>query len=293
MVLELNNVTKSYSKGSYALKGFTLNIPKGILGILGPNGAGKSTLIKLISTMEKPLSGNIVYKGINIVKKPDHIRKELGYLPQDFGAYNSLNSYEFLEYVAALKGLAGQGVKDKIEELLRELNLSSVAKHQIGSYSGGMKQRIGIAQALLNNPGILILDEPTVGLDPEERLRFKDLLSDLGGQRIIIISTHIVSDIESIADRIVVMQNGAILLQGNQNYLLDNMKGLVFELFVSYDRVAEFKSKNLIISSTRVNEGFKIRFIKAKNSSEGTEVVAKLEDLYIYLTKRQLYESVS
>ena len=285
MILELNNVTKSYSKKNLALDNFSLKIQRGVLGILGPNGAGKSTLIKLLSTMEKPLSGNIIYDGINIVKNPDYIRKDLGYLPQDFGAFNSLNAYEFLEYVAALKGLAGKGVESKIDHMLRELNLSNVAKYQIGSYSGGMKQRLGIAQALINNPKVLILDEPTVGLDPEERIRFRELISDLGRERIVIISSHIVSDIESVANQIVIMQNGSVLKQGNLIELLESMKGMVCELFIAHDRFLDFKTKNLVVSSIREQGGFRVRFIERISSNEGVRVNARLEDLYIYLTK--------
>jgi ABC-type multidrug transport system ATPase subunit len=288
MILELNNVTKSYSKNNLALDNFSLKIQRGVLGILGPNGAGKSTLIKLLSTMEKPLSGNIIYNGINIVKKPDYIRKDLGYLPQDFGTFNSLNAYEFLEYVAALKGLAGKGVEGKIDHMLRELNLSNVAKYQIGTYSGGMKQRLGIAQALINNPKVLILDEPTVGLDPEERIRFKELISDLGMDRIVIISSHIVSDIESVANQIVIMQNGSVLKQGNQLELLESMKGMVFELFIAHDRFLDFKTKNLVVSSVREQNGYRVRFIEKISSNEGIKVNATLEDLYIYLTKNRL-----
>jgi ABC-2 type transport system ATP-binding protein len=197
MNLSIQHLSKKYNKGKYGLKDYSLNIENGILGLLGPNGAGKSTLMKIIATISKPNSGTIMLDEHGIVKEPNYIRKILGYLPQDFGVYANLNAYEFLEYIAAMKGVGGPNLRKRIEMLLEGVNLIEAAKQPIGTYSGGMKQRIGIAQALLNDPKVLIFDELTVGLDPEERVRFRNLISDLAQDCIIILSSHIVSDIET------------------------------------------------------------------------------------------------
>lgn len=216
MSLEINNLTKQYNKHKNGLEDFSITIDKGILGLLGPNGAGKSTLMKIIATISKPTSGNVFLNGKDIVKNPDYIRKTLGYLPQDFGVYPNLNAYEFLEYIAAMKGVGGKGLKQRIEMLLDGVNLTADAKKPIGTYSGGMKQRIGIAQALLNDPKVLIFDEPTVGLDPEERVRFRQLIANMAEDCIIILSSHIISDIETIADEVAIMQNGRLVAKGQQ-----------------------------------------------------------------------------
>jgi len=214
MILEINNLTKQYNKHKTALEDYSITIDKGILGLLGPNGAGKSTLMKIIATISKPTRGTVFLNGKDIVKNPDYIRKTLGYLPQDFGVYPNLNAYEFLEYIAAMKGVGGKGLKQRIEMLLDGVNLMADAKKPIGTYSGGMKQRIGIAQALLNDPKVLIFDEPTVGLDPEERVRFRQLITNLAEDCIIILSSHIISDIETIADEVAIMHKGKLVTKG-------------------------------------------------------------------------------
>jgi len=216
MILEINNLTKQYNKHKTGLEDYSITIEKGILGLLGPNGAGKSTLMKIIATISKPTSGTVFLNGKDIVKNPDYIRKMLGYLPQDFGVYPNLNAYEFLGYIAAMKGVGGKGLKQRIEMLLDGVNLTADAKKPIGTYSGGMKQRIGIAQALLNDPKVLIFDEPTVGLDPEERVRFRQLIASLAEDCIIILSSHIISDIETIADEVAIMDNGRLVTKGHQ-----------------------------------------------------------------------------
>ena len=216
MILEINNLTKQYNKHKTGLEDYSITIEKGILGLLGPNGAGKSTLMKIIATISKPTSGTVFLNGKDIVKNPDYIRKMLGYLPQDFGVYPNLNAYEFLGYIAAMKGVGGKGLKQRIEMLLDGVNLTADAKKPIGTYSGGMKQRIGIAQALLNDPKVLIFDEPTVGLDPEERVRFRQLIASLAEDCIIILSSHIISDIETIADEVAIMHNGRLVTKGHQ-----------------------------------------------------------------------------
>ena len=214
MEISIKSLSKKYKGNKYGLKNFNLELKNGILGLIGPNGAGKSTLMRILATISKPTEGLITLDGADIVKYPDTVRKVLGYLPQDFGVYPNLTAMEFLEYIAAIKGYAGKSMRLRIEALLEELNLASVRNRAIGTYSGGMKQRIGIAQVLLGDPKLLILDEPTVGLDPEERIRFRNLLRDLSGERIVILSSHIVSDIETIASDVAIVYQGRVLEHG-------------------------------------------------------------------------------
>ncbi len=211
MEISIQGVSKKYRGNKFGLKDFNLELKNGIMGLIGPNGAGKSTLMRILATISKPTEGKITLDGMDIVKHPDTVRKILGYLPQDFGVYPNLTAMEFLEYIAAIKGFTGKGLKLRIEALLEELNLTTVRNRPIGTYSGGMKQRIGIAQVLLGDPKLLILDEPTVGLDPEERVRFRNLLTELSGERIVILSSHIVSDIETMANDVTIIFQGRVL----------------------------------------------------------------------------------
>src|ERR1700683_5438273 len=199
MQLVIEQVSKVYKGNIWALRDFSLEVGPGILGLLGPNGAGKSTLMRILATITLPTTGRAIWDGTDIARSPDALRSVLGYLPQDFGVYANLNAVEFLEYIAAAKGLDGRSARRRIDELLDVVNLVDAKKRPLGQYSGGMKQRVGIAQALLNDPELLIVDEPTAGLDPEERARFRNLLSELSGGRIVIFSTHIVSDLEGVA----------------------------------------------------------------------------------------------
>jgi ABC-type multidrug transport system ATPase subunit len=202
------------------LRDFDLELGSGVIGLLGPNGAGKSTLMRMLATITQPTAGTIRWNDMDVVKMPDPLRSILGYLPQDFGVYPNLSAIEFLEYMAAIKGMDSKASRRRIEELLEVVNLKDAAKRPLGGYSGGMKQRMGIAQALLNDPQLLIVDEPTVGLDPEERVRFRNLLSDLSGQRIVLLSTHIVSDVEAIATEIVIINKGRKLQHAAPETLL-------------------------------------------------------------------------
>src|SRR5204863_2122791 len=211
MKLSLERIGKLYGGKVWGLKDFTLEVGPGILGLLGPNGAGKSTLMRILATITKPTGGTVTWNGVDIVRSPNHLRAVLGYLPQDFGVYPNLNAVEFLEYLAAEKGLDRKMARERIQQLLQVVNLVDVQKRPLGSYSGGMRQRVGIAQALLNDPELLIVDEPTSGLDPEERVRFRNLLSDLSGERIVMLSTHIVSDVEATATEIALIHQGRLL----------------------------------------------------------------------------------
>src|SRR5580765_5410833 len=211
MLLEIEDVTKDYRRGVRALDGVRLSLGPGVLGLLGPNGAGKSTLMRIVATIARPTSGRVRWQGEDLAVRPDALRATLGYLPQDFGIYPNLTAIEFLDYLAAAKGLDRKGTRARIDQLLELVNLVDARRRPIGGFSGGMRQRLGIAQALLNDPRLLIVDEPTAGLDPEERVRFRNLLSEIGFKKLVILSTHIVSDVESIATQIAIMREGAVV----------------------------------------------------------------------------------
>ncbi len=285
MKLEIQNVSKKYSSNKYGIKDFSISIEKGILGLLGPNGAGKSTLLKMIATVIKPSSGIITLNKNNIAKDANYMRKRLGFLPQDFGVYPNLNAYEFLEYMAAMKGVGGDNLKPRIAQLLEGLNLIDAARKPIGSYSGGMKQRVGIAQALLNNPKILIFDEPTVGLDPEERVRFRNLISDLANDCIVILSSHIVSDIDTIADKVAIMKNGTLLSYGNQEDSILQVANKVFETTILKEQLSAFKKVQIVVSTSRKNNQIVVRYIADVPLENSVKKIANLEDAYLYVTK--------
>lgn len=284
MKLEIQNLSKRYNKDKYGLRDFSLIVENGILGLLGPNGAGKSTLMKIIATITTPTEGHILLDNTDIVKAPNKIRKILGYLPQDFGVYPNLNAYEFLEYIAAMKGVGGPNLRLRIEKLLDGVNLMEVAKKPIGTYSGGMKQRIGIAQALLNNPQILIFDEPTVGLDPEERVRFRNLISDLAVERIVILSSHIVSDIETNSDEVAIIKSGQLVTKGAQADIIEKVQGKVFELEMNGVDLAAFKEKYKVVNTIRKKDKVIVRYISDDPVAGGSCCVASLEDAYLFLT---------
>ncbi|MGY3794596.1 ABC transporter ATP-binding protein [Aquimarina sp. 433] len=285
MRLEVKNVSKKYGRNKYGLKDFSINIEKGILGLLGPNGAGKSTLLKMIATASKPTEGVIILNKNNIIKDANYMRKQLGFLPQDFGVYPNLNAFEFLQYIAALKGIADKNIKLKIEQLLYGLNLLDAAKKPIGSYSGGMKQRIGIAQTLLNDPKVIIFDEPTVGLDPEERVRFRNLISDLSQECIVILSSHIVSDIDTIADQVAIMKNGSLLSCNTQEKLIQLVDQKVFEVLIPKEQLDNFKKNNIVASTARKEEKIAVRYISEIPIKDSIAQTPNLEDAYLYLTK--------
>ena len=285
MKLEIQNVSKKYSKNKYGVRDYSLTVETGILGLLGPNGAGKSTLLKMIATVSKPTDGFISLNGNDLVKDANYMRKQLGFLPQDFGVYPNLNAFEFLEYMAALKGVGGENLHPRIEGLLEGLNLMESAKKPIGTYSGGMKQRIGIAQALLNNPKVVIFDEPTVGLDPEERVRFRNLISDMADECIVILSSHIVSDIDTIADEVAIMKSGNLLSKGNQSEVIELVKDKVFESTIAREHLSDFKANYLVVSTARKDGKLKVRYISNNPVENSTSEEANLEDAYLYITK--------
>lgn len=283
MKLTINNLGKEYKRGFWGLKDFSLEIKPGILGLLGPNGAGKSTFMRMLATITKPTDGSIKWNDVDIIKSPDTLRDVLGYLPQDFGVYPNLNAIEFLEYMAAIKGLDASTAKKRIDELLQIVNLKDAAKRPLGGYSGGMKQRVGIAQALLNDPQLLIVDEPTVGLDPEERVRFRNLLSDLSGERIVILSTHIVSDVEATATHIALVDKGKLLHEAAPESLLNELEGKVWEWTIRSDDLPALKSKHIVSGTIRKSDGVQVRVVSGNQpTAESRSVSPNLEDAYLY-----------
>lgn len=286
-MLEVREVSKCYKGNVWAVRDLSLDIASGVLGLLGPNGAGKSTLMRMIATISRPTSGRISWEGVDIVSSPDRIRTVLGYLPQDFGTYPHLNSLEFLTYLAASRGITGKDAKTRINQLLDLVNLSDVRKRPLGSFSGGMKQRVGIAQALLNDPKILIVDEPTAGLDPEERVRFRNLLTELGGERVIILSTHIVSDVEAAATDIAVLNRGRLITRTSPEKLLASVAEKVWEATIPSGELQAVKGKHLISGTVRTSEGFKVRIVSDTSpDSTARSVTPTLEDAYLYLLNR-------
>jgi len=283
MKLSITNLGKEYKRGFWGLKDFTLEIKPGILGLLGPNGAGKSTFMRMLATITKPTDGKIYWNDVDIVKSPDILRDVVGYLPQDFGVYPNLNAIEFLEYIAAIKGLNSTVAKKRIDELLQLTNLTQAAKRPLGGYSGGMKQRVGIAQALLNDPQLLIVDEPTVGLDPEERVRFRNFLSDLSGERIVILSTHIVSDVEATATHIALVHKGQLLREAAPENLLSELEGKVWEWTVHSDDLPALKQKYIVSGTIRKSDGVQVRVVSSDQPhSQARAVSSNLEDAYLY-----------
>jgi len=286
MQLEITDLNKTYNNGTKALNNVSMNINAGILGLLGPNGAGKSTLMRILATLIQPNSGKVLFNGINLLQQPKKIRAQIGYLPQEFGVYDQLSAPEFLKYLAAVKGIPSRLAKKRIQELLQLLNLTEAGQRKLSAYSGGMKQRVGIAQALLNDPTFLIVDEPTVGLDPEERVRFRKLLADLAGDRIIILSTHIVSDVESIATEIAIINKGENLIQTSPEQLLTGVEGQVWRCTVNKE-MAEKLEQDMIISNTiRRSQGFELRIVNAiPPTKDAISAIPTLEDAYLYYTR--------
>ncbi|MDP4093080.1 MAG: ABC transporter ATP-binding protein [Bacillota bacterium] len=285
MKLVIDNVGKLYNRHFWGVSNFNLELECGVLGLLGPNGAGKSTLLRILTTIAKPTCGKVLWDDIDINKKPDEIRKVLGYLPQNFGVYPNLNAQEFLEYIAAVKGVARKQARIRIDELLQLVNLHDVRKKPLGSYSGGMVQRIGIAQALLNDPKILIIDEPTTGLDPEERMRMRNLFSELAGERVIIYSTHIVSDIETISSKIAIMAQGKLITCSEPENLLRTVEGKVWEWIIPISDLEQIRKDYVISSINRKGDNVNLRVLSSSPSCRTSKSVQPvLEDVYLYYT---------
>lgn len=280
--LRIRSVGKRYGN-LWALRGVSLDVDRGVVGLLGPNGAGKSTLMRILATLSRPTEGEVRWEGEPLSRSAGRLRRVLGYLPQDFGVYPRLTAREFLEYLAAAKGLAGG---DRVEDLLTLVSLREAADRKLATFSGGMRQRVGIAQALLNDPELLIVDEPTVGLDPEERARFRGLLSELGEDRIVVLSTHIVSDVEAAAGRIAVLDEGRLRADGAPSELLAAAEGRVWELVVSGDRLPGLRARHAVASAVHRPDGAHLRLVAdAPPAPDAEPVVPSLEEAYLALMR--------
>lgn len=283
MEILIKNVGKQYRRDFWGLRQFSLKLGSGVLGLLGPNGAGKSTLMRILATITDVTEGKVIWNGMDIARQPNELRQVLGYLPQDFGVYPNLNAIEFLTYMAAIKGLDERVMRRRIDELIQLVNLADAAKRPLGGYSGGMKQRVGIAQALLNDPQLLIVDEPTAGLDPEERMRFRALLAELSGDRIVILSTHIVSDIEATATSIAIVNKGKLVIHDLPERILQTVEGKVWTWIVSSQDLATIRQNHVISSTARRSDGVHVRVIaEHKPDQQAVPAPATLEDAYLY-----------
>lgn len=281
-MLVVNNVSKKYGS-FYALKDINLEFNNGVYALLAPNGAGKTTLIKLLTTLIFPTSGEILYKGTDIVSLDGEYRDIIGYLPQDFGYYRNYTPRKFLLYLAALKGIKKEDAVEKVKEVLKVVSLENVENKKMKGFSGGMIQRVGIAQALLNDPKILILDEPTAGLDPKERVRFRNLLSDLSRDRIVIISTHIVSDIEFISNEVIMIKDHKILYKDSIENICSTLDGMVYETSMTFEESKEFRKKYILLSEKQDGGIMKARFISQENNDEKwVRVNPNIEDVFLY-----------
>jgi ABC-type multidrug transport system ATPase subunit len=282
MELKIENLSKTYSNGVNALKDITLTIPQGMFGLLGPNGAGKSSLMRTMATLQQADSGSITMGDIDILKDTDKVREMLGYLPQEFGVYPKVTSYKMLDHIASLKGVSNKGErKELVEALLNKTNLWHVRNKSLGTYSGGMKQRFGIAQALIGSPKLIIVDEPTAGLDPAERVRFHNLLSEIGENTIIILSTHIVEDVANLCKNMAIICLGEVVAQGNPTELIQRVQGKIWKKMINKKELDNYKS-NFQVISTHLKAGSTV--IHVYNETRPDETFepspANLEDVY-------------
>lgn len=280
-MLKINNVSKTYDNGVHALNNVNLDIPKGLFGLLGPNGAGKSSLMRTISTLQEADQGSITFDGIDVFNDPQSVRQRLGYLPQDFGVYPRISAEELLDHMAILKGLKNKAQrKEAVDGLLAHTNLYQHRKKAVSGFSGGMRQRFGIAQALLGDPDLLVVDEPTAGLDPEERNRFHNLLVSLGEEKVVILSTHIVDDVSELCPNMAVLASGKILLEGNPIKLTEQLNGQIWRKTVSQQEAIEIEQSQQVISK-RLFAGQTIVHVMAEDAPSGFDVApANLEDVY-------------
>ncbi len=287
MQLLLEKVGKRYRGDVWGLCEIDLELGPGVVGLLGPNGAGKSTLLRILATVTRTTTGRVTWNGTEVARSPDALRTVLGYLPQDFGVYPHLSTREFLGYIAAAKGVPPRLARERIEALLDLVNLRDEASRPLGGFSGGMRQRVGIAQALLNDPELLIVDEPTTGLDPEERVRFRSLLSDLSGERIVILSTHIVPDVESVATDLVLIDRGRLVGHLAPEALLAEAQGRVWSFVVPSAELTALRGRFVVSGSLRRADGVEVRVVAEGQPSPSARPAAPtLEDGYLWRLAR-------
>ncbi len=289
-MLVLEHVSFRYAKAGDRLANddLCLSLQPGIVGLLGPNGAGKSTLMRMLATLARPSQGRVLWRGRDVAREPDALRLELGYLPQDFGVYPALSAREFLAYLAAVKGLPAKATAQRVEECLALVGLSDAAERRLADFSGGMRQRVGIAQAMLNDPQLLVVDEPTVGLDPAERQRFRHLLTDLAGQRLVILSTHIVSDVEASAGMLVVLDQGRLRFAGTPQQLINQAQGQAWDWTVDAAQVAQLRGQHRISRSLRQGDQVRLRVITPQRPAWAAQPAEPdLEDAYMCLLAQE------
>lgn len=281
MKLQITNLSKTYPNGVQALKNVTLTIPNGMYGLLGPNGAGKSTLMRILATLQEPDEGVIRLSDIDVLKEKDEVRKTLGYLPQEFGVYPKVSAENLLDHFAVLKGFSERkSRKEVVEALLRKTNLWDVRKQKLGGYSGGMRQRFGVAVALLGNPKLMIVDEPTAGLDPAERVRFLNLLSELGENSVVLLSTHIVEDVSELCTRMAIIHKGEILHEAEPLKAMDGLKGKIWRKIIEKSALPQLERQHNVIS-TKLLSGRTVVHVYSEEGPGGFDMVEPdLEDVY-------------
>lgn len=281
MELVVDNISKQYGE-RWALKDISLRCGTGMLGLVGPNGAGKTTLMRIIATLLDQTAGRVSWNGRDTRQDAPLVRMALGYLPQDFGLYPELTARQFLRYIAAMKAVPAKLARARVDEVIEMVHIERDADRKLGTFSGGMKQRVGIAQALLNDPELLIVDEPTAGLDPEERIRFRILLSGLTSDRLIILSTHIIGDVEAVADRLVLLKEGRVLGDTTPQQIVADAQGCVWSLVTDPASAGEMQAKHKISALAHTSEGILLRLVSATRPSEGAVAVEPtLEDAYL------------
>lgn len=282
MELILENITKKYGK-KIALDNISLTLTNGVYGLLGPNGAGKSTLINIIVDLLEPTNGRVVYNGKNIRDKSVRYVEKLGYLPQYPRFYKNFRTDEFLEYMAVMKGIPKNNIKSLVKKLLDDVNLTEDARRKIGQFSGGMRQRLGIAQAIINEPEILILDEPTAGLDPKERIRFRNIISRLSAERIVILATHIVNDIEYIAKEVLLLRSGKLIRKATSEELMISMDGMVWLVPCEINDIDNWMNKYSITNAVMNNDMYELRIVSDEKPTDNSrKAIPNLEDVYLY-----------
>jgi ABC-2 type transport system ATP-binding protein len=280
--LSISNLSKTYSNGVRALREVSLEVPTGMFGLLGPNGAGKSTLMRTIATLQEPDSGSIIFDGLDVVRQKEELRKLLGYLPQEFGIYPKVSAEAMLDHFAVLKGIHNRKErKESVSALLQRVNLHHVRKQNLGTFSGGMRQRFGIAQALLGNPRLIIVDEPTAGLDPGERVRFHNLLSEIGENIVVILSTHIVEDVSDLCSRMAIISQGEVLLAGEPLDTIEKVRGRIWRKVIARDELESYQSQ-LPVISTRLVAGRTVIHVYGESAPDSSfeAATANLEDVY-------------
>lgn len=288
-MLEAVSLSKRYADGTLGVDDLSFSARAGLLGLLGPNGSGKTTLMSMLATITRPTSGTFRWEGTDAVRHPDAVRRILGYLPQDFGVYGRLTAREFLFYLARLKGLAAGEARDLVAAALERVNLHGAADRLLEGFSGGMRQRVGIAQALLGDPKLVIVDEPTVGLDPEERVRFRNLLASIAADRLVILSTHIVSDVEAAASSIGLLRKGRLVSLGSPEELLRRAKGHVFTVVTTSTHIAELQRRVLVSNIAQREDGAHVRFVARQAPvPDAAPSEPTLEDAYLLLAGEDL-----